>query len=228
MDEAQTFRTGIARTRGELGRLRHQVALVRLGLLHRRHLRKYNPDQPRVPAGNPDGGRWTGSGGFYSAGLSRGGPNIPRQRPPTSRDRNKAIKAVAKWLLEKGTALAEVIANYSWLAEGAPYISAYLDAPKSLAELHELAQSPARGYDVHHIVEQTAAERDGYPKHLIDRDDNLVRISTLRHWEINAWYQTRNERYDGMSPREYLRGKDWDERRRVGLEALITYGVLRP
>ncbi len=25
--------------------------------------RKYSPDQPRVPAGNPDGGQWTGEGG---------------------------------------------------------------------------------------------------------------------------------------------------------------------
>jgi hypothetical protein len=24
--------------------------------------RKYNPDQPRVPAGNPDGGQWAGAG----------------------------------------------------------------------------------------------------------------------------------------------------------------------
>ena len=228
MDETRALQFALAGTRAELGRLRHQLALARLQLLQRRHLRKYNPDQPRVPAGNPDGGQWAGSGGFYSAGFSRGGPNIPRQRPPASRDRNKTIKAVAKWLLETGTAVAEVISKYSWLAEGAPYISAYLDTPKSLTELHDLVQSPARGYDVHHIVEQTAAERDGYSRTLIDRDDNLVRISTLRHWEINAWYQTRNERYDGMSPREYLRGKDWDERRRVGLEALTRVGVLRP
>jgi hypothetical protein len=25
--------------------------------------RKYSPDQPRVPAGNPDGGQWTDAGG---------------------------------------------------------------------------------------------------------------------------------------------------------------------
>jgi hypothetical protein len=25
--------------------------------------RKYSPDQPRVPAGNPDGGQWTSGGG---------------------------------------------------------------------------------------------------------------------------------------------------------------------
>jgi len=32
------------------------------------HLRKYNPDQPRVPAGNPDGGEWTSEDGDTSTG----------------------------------------------------------------------------------------------------------------------------------------------------------------
>ncbi|MFO1149190.1 MAG: hypothetical protein U1E62_12525 [Alsobacter sp.] len=42
----------------DLTRLQVQVLKVRLWL------RKYSPDQPRVPAGNPDGGQWTsGSGG---------------------------------------------------------------------------------------------------------------------------------------------------------------------
>jgi hypothetical protein len=31
---------------------------------------KYNPDQPRVPAGNSDGGQWTDGGGAGSAGTS--------------------------------------------------------------------------------------------------------------------------------------------------------------
>jgi hypothetical protein len=50
----------------ELARLRHERASLRLdlALLKLRHaLRKYNPNQPRVPAGNPDGGRWTDGGG---------------------------------------------------------------------------------------------------------------------------------------------------------------------
>lgn len=29
-------------------------------------LRAYNPDQPRVPAGNPDGGQWTSGGAGQS------------------------------------------------------------------------------------------------------------------------------------------------------------------
>jgi hypothetical protein len=37
-----------------------------------------------------------------------------------------------------------------------------------------------------------------------------------------------NDAYGGVSPREYLRGKDWEERRKVGLDALIDAGVLEP
>jgi hypothetical protein len=34
---------------------------------------KYSPDQPRVPAGNPDGGQWTSEGGGgATGGLSSG------------------------------------------------------------------------------------------------------------------------------------------------------------
>lgn len=39
---------------------------------------------------------------------------------------------------------------------------------------------------------------------------------------------TPNERYGGLSPREYLSDKDWDERAKVGREALILFGVLKP
>ena len=64
MDEMRAFQFALAGTRSELGRLRHQVALAKLRLLHRRYLRKYNPDQPRVPAGSSEGGQWTnGDGG---------------------------------------------------------------------------------------------------------------------------------------------------------------------
>jgi hypothetical protein len=32
-----------------------------------------------------------------------------------------------------------------------------------------------KGYDIHHIVEQTPADQDGFPRHLISRGENLVR-----------------------------------------------------
>jgi hypothetical protein len=40
---------------------------------HRSH---FNPNQPRVPAGNPDGGQWTSSGGGFGARLA--GADKPR------------------------------------------------------------------------------------------------------------------------------------------------------
>jgi len=63
---------------------------------------------------------------------------------------------------------------------------------------------------------------------MIDGPDNLIRIPTLKHWQINGWYGTPNDEFSGLSPRNYLRGKSWGERMRVGEEALILFGVLQP
>jgi hypothetical protein len=38
---------------------------------------------------------------------------------------------------------------------------------------------------------------------------------------------TKNENYGRLSPREHMRGKNWDERWRIGLAALIRHGVLK-
>jgi hypothetical protein len=88
--------------------------------------------------------------------------------------------------------------------------------------------TPAPGYDIHHIVEQTQAECEGFSREVIDHRDNLVRVPRLKHQEINGWYQTKNDEYGGLSPREYLSGKSWAVRKSVGLEALRIYGVLKP
>jgi hypothetical protein len=45
----------VARLRWQLAALHFEVKLIRLGLI----LHAYNPGQPRVPAGRPDGGQWT-------------------------------------------------------------------------------------------------------------------------------------------------------------------------
>jgi hypothetical protein len=94
--------------------------------------------------------------------------------------------------------------------------------------LQNAVSTPLKGYDVHHIVEQTSAEQGGFPRALIDSPENLVRIPTLKHWQVTAWSMMRNKDYGGVSPREHLRGKGWEERMRVGKEALIRNGVLKP
>jgi hypothetical protein len=115
-----------------------------------------------------------------------------------------------------------------WLADNyLPYIIAYLDAPKTLAELQQ-DLSARLGYNIHHIVEWKSADDDGFPQRMYDAPDNLVRIPTLTHWLITGWYMTKNKDFGDISPRDYLRGKSWDERVLVGKYALVLFGVLEP
>lgn len=108
-----------------------------------------------------------------------------------------------------------------------PYVSAYFDPPKSLEALQAAAQSPPEaGYDDHHIVEQATAIADSEAAR-INAPDNLARIPTIKHWELNSWYQTPIREFYGLSPRQYLQGKSWEERRRVGLMGLRRTGVLQ-
>jgi hypothetical protein len=127
-----------------------------------------------------------------------------------------------------GGPLGKIIGAAYWLHEYDALIEASLDPPRGLDELQRAATTSKLGYERHHIVEQTSAEQDGYRRSMIDAPDNVVRIPTLKHREISAWYQTKNESFGFVSPRECLRGKSWDERRRVGLNALIDAGVLKP
>jgi len=207
----------------------------------------FNPNQPRVPAGNPDGGQWTGSGGGGSGGGSQAGSDqsfsgnlgdIPDERPDSAVLRHAIVRQVAKHVArlalehmigEPAGIILNTLDIASWVAEGfAPYIEAYADPPKSLEELQDAASTPAIGYDIHHVVEQTPAAQDGFPRSMIDAPDNLVRIPKFKHWEINAWYQLPNDDFGGISPRAYLRGKNWAERTRVGRDALIDHGILKP
>jgi len=49
----------------QLGSIKRNLQLLRQELERTKSTywsRKFDPDQPRVPAGNPDGGRWTSNG----------------------------------------------------------------------------------------------------------------------------------------------------------------------
>jgi hypothetical protein len=59
-------------------RLRWLAADLKLDLLRRQFARTYDPHQPRVPAGNPDGGQWTSIG---AADLGERLRLVVRRRP---------------------------------------------------------------------------------------------------------------------------------------------------
>ncbi len=57
---------------GAQAALRHALAFRDMDALHRIALQRshFNPNQPRVPAGNPDGGQWTSEGGGVGTRLA--------------------------------------------------------------------------------------------------------------------------------------------------------------
>ena len=279
---------GLLRRRWLAGAARFERALRR----HAYALKaNFNPDQPRVPAGELGGGQWTSGGGgratliadeggegeagqtdegraplritiyprnFADESESPSGwpffdfvlrdllpsdllrldppPKVPARRPETTRQRNRVAKQVAYWaarsaLRISGGPLGVVITLAEaaiWLHEMYPAIQSYQDPPKSLEDLQKAVASREKGYDVHHIVEEDAARKAGFPEHWINGPDNLVRIPTLKHWQVTGWYMIPNGDFDGMTPREYLRDKDWIERQRVGYDALMRLRILAP
>lgn len=167
-------------------------------------------------------------------------PAIPPKKPSAEREKNNFLKTAARWLATAarlGRAVNPFVVAYeamSWLDTDRPMIESYQDEAKTLPELQQaVSKTSARGYNDHHIVEQGPARKAGDSEEMIEGPDNKVRIPTLKHWEITGWYQRPNPRFkdpetgEVLSPRKYLEGKDWEERRRVGLEALIEFGVLK-
>jgi hypothetical protein len=200
----------------------------------------FDPNQPRVPRGNPDGGQWTHVGGGSAdpaqprLAADEPPPEIPKDRPPRASLRWPVVREVARWVLFIGLQetpvgpILDVIQAAQWIYEYAPYVQAYVDGPKTLEELQSATSEPKGGYDVHHMVERTPALNDGFSTAKVDAPENLVRIPTLKHWQINGWYSAKNEDFGYLTPRAHLRGKSWEERMAVGKFALKKFGVLQP
>ncbi len=122
-------------------------------------------------------------------------------------------------------AVVTAIEAAHWLYTEWPSIRSYQDAPKSFSELQEQAGKKRPGYDDHHIVEQGAESREGFPRADIDGAGNIVSIPRYKHHEITGWYATRNAEFGNLSPRDYLRGRGWGEHMKVGRDALRRFKV---
>ena len=157
-------------------------------------------------------------------------PIVPPERPATTRDANVVVNELSRRLSDPATfeAVDAVLGVGSWLFEFRRYITAYLQPPRTLDELRAAGKQPQPGFDRHHFVEKASAREDDFDESMIEGDDNILGIPTLKHWLLNAWYQTPQEDLGGFTPREYLKGKSWTERERVGRQGLIKVGVLKP
>lgn len=179
----------------------------------------FNRDQPRVPACSPEVGQWAGGQGANQRqpGIGdNGGPALDQtNNPPSSKpSKTQAAKTLARAIALRalrpagriGAALMAIEVGH-WLYTEYPSIRSYQDEPKTLAELQQQAGQNRPGYDDHHIVEQGAGSREGFPRSAIDGVDNLVSIPRYKHQEITGWYATKNPEFGNLSPRNYLRNR---------------------
>jgi hypothetical protein len=191
----------------------------------------WKPSDPREGDGDGDG-----ASSFLLTGdlgtPNEGPPEVPENRPRRSSQRTAVLRSIASFLGRNSGFVADVflgvLENIEWLQTYQDMIDAARDPPKSLGELQKNVGKGRPGYDDHHIIEQTAAEKWGLPRSTIDDRSNLVSIPRLKHYQITGWFMRSNPSFGGLSPREYLRDKSPEEARRVGLSVLILYEVLKP
>jgi hypothetical protein len=102
------------------------------------------------------------------------------------------------------------------------------DPPHDLGMLIERARQDGtpRGYNKHHIVEQ-GKQSDDLPQERIQSDENIALIPTYKHWQISAFYQMPQQELGGLTPRQFLRGKSFEERYRYGLSIMRDFRVLK-
>jgi hypothetical protein len=78
--------------------------------------------------------------------------------------------------------------------------------------------------DWHHNVEKVHADRYGqFPPERVHSDENILPVPRAAHRGedgITAEFNTKDRRLGGLSPREYLRGKPWEEHVARGESAL--------
>jgi hypothetical protein len=173
-------------------------------------------------------------------------PEVPPEPPPSNKVRNQWIRTVAQWLARasgiaagkagdwRAKALAVALQGASWLVDALPSIISYFDKPKDLRDLQDAANQPSEeGYQDHHIVEEQADSKHElsntrlFGKDQLQGSENVVRIPYWKHWEISAWYSKPNEDFGWQTPRDYMRGKSWEEQYNFGLEQLRKRQVLK-
>ena len=162
-------------------------------------------------------------------------PEVPETRPSMPTARMDIVWKVTEWMgaIGRQSPLIGVFfqANEQaeWFKNYIDITKTYHDPPQTLDELQARVNLPSEpGYQDHHIEEQGTLGNLGYVRADIDNPDNIVRIPTLKHFEITAWYATRNPEFGNILPREYLASQPQKVRRQTGLDALVRMGVLKP
>src|SRR5579883_2026917 len=211
-------------------------------------VRRFDPElHPRWPAGDGDrrGGRFRPKDDdFFLPASDRhdDDDNLPPNRRPTRSELNRyarkqsAIEAhrVTTGIKTKAQAIGEFLDRIGVSDELGNIFSRFLsrfDNPVSLEELIKQTQTGEQarslpGYETHHIVER--GPNDGrFSEEQLEGPENVVRIPYYKHRDISDYYSTKNDELGGMTPRDYLRGKSFEEQRQFGIDTMRKFKVIK-
>ncbi len=163
----------------------------------------------------------------------------PAGRPSTKQEINRSLRRqsdlaerqVKAGLRSKGEVIGEFLNRMGVgdaMADAFVRFLSRFDDPRTLDELVQLSKDPSRqhaGYERHHIVEQGPNE-GRFSDDQMEGPDNVIAIPYYKHRDISDFYSTKDETL-GMTPRDYLRGKSFEEQYRYGLGILRKFGVLK-
>jgi hypothetical protein len=131
-------------------------------------------------------------------------------------------------------AVVGAVAATIWPSRYRDKLLASLTPARTLEELQKAVDTPAPDTEIRHIVEEQdeskhpLANAKRFPDK-INAPENLVRVPYWAHREISRWYSRVNtdQPFNGQTPRNWLRGKSWEEQYEVGLMILRKFGVLK-
>jgi hypothetical protein len=83
------------------------------------------------------------------------------------------------------------------------------------------------GYQYHHIVTQGGENAKKFPREQLQNTENVIRIPTLLHEQINAEYQDAAPDGSGRTVYEWLQTKTYEFQREYGLKILRKLHILK-
>jgi len=107
-------------------------------------------------------------------------------------------------------------------------IEFFKSQPHTLEELSAAAAGPSQpGYEDHHIVAQGGKNGKTFPDNLLQSPNNIVRVPTLVHQEINAAYFRLSEKATKMTVYKSLQTQPFDIQYEEGVKIMRDLGVIK-
>lgn len=141
----------LRRRRANLASARRELGAIRLALQElrrdcdprlRSHVLKYNPDQPRISVGNPDGGQWTSEDDGAPSGSSTGndsGPNPGAQYVAAESENAANDNLTAEQVCRKAYSDAVALARMDLSLSQSDYLKIRRESAVSLDDCLNLA-----------------------------------------------------------------------------------------